>query len=151
MLFTIAFCILFFLYCYAGIWYSIGMSIYIRYNNTIPNKNNNYSTQEDCWKCMWFEIDEFIEAVKLKQPVDIILEGGDVAHSFIKWLILKFFPDYLAGNFWVWFIVFPFVLPATLKLGRRYYYNNCIRNHKNKIHNIDHSCIHSNFTNPKND
>ena len=151
MLFIVTFLTLCFLYCYAGIWYAKGMSIYIKYNNTIPCENNNYSTKEDCWQCMWFEIDEFVEAVKLMQLFDIILEGGDVAHSFIKWFILRFFPDYVAGNFWVWIIVFPFVLPATLKLGRRYYNNGCIRNHKNKTHNFDHSCIHSNFTNPKND
>lgn len=128
------------LYVYAGIWYAIGMSKYIE-NNYRKNKEQETPLAEaqECWKSYLIEFEELKEAFEFESPIDIILEGGDVIHAFIKWFLVKNLSKNILGRMWIWLLIFPLVLPCTIKLGRRYLNNGCIRNHKNK-NNLDHIC-----------
>lgn len=124
-----------FIYSYFGFWYAKGMSEYIK-NNYQKNKEDE---AQECWKSFLIEFDELKEAIEMESVVDIILEGSDVLHALIKWTLVKLFPLYILNKVWIWLLVFLLVLPCTIKLGRRYLNNGCIRNHKNP-NNLDHKC-----------
>lgn len=126
------------------ICYSIGMAEYARLNIT------RMSLMEDDLEVarrerrmilshLYDECGEFGEAVIGLHCVDTILEFFDILQLVIKYLISLFSIDLLKNEF-VWMLVFPFILPASLKLGWRYLFNNCIRNHENP-HNRGHMCF----------
>lgn len=135
MIFFIIFVIIF-LYCHSGFWYAKGMAKYIE-NNYRKSKNDE---AQACWKSVLIEYEELKEALCMRSPIDIILEGGDVLHALIKWYLVKKLSVNTLKRIWIWLLVFPLVLVCTIKLGRRYYYNGCIRNHKNP-NNRDHLCF----------
>lgn len=123
------------LYVYSGIWYAIGMAKYIENNY----KKNKKEEAQECWKSYLIELDELKEAFELESPIDIILEAGDVGHAFVKWWLITKLSKNILKRVWIWLLIFPLLLPCTIKLGRRHFNNCCIRNHKNS-NNLDHVC-----------
>ena len=122
--------IIFFYYWY-GIPYAVGSAEYARLNN----KEN-----EDCWASVKDESKEFLQAIKEIKFIDIFLEFFDVVHAIIKYLIVKYLPENFYYHWVCWMLVFPFVLPASIKLGNRYNMYKCIRNHERP--NLNHKCIY---------
>lgn len=127
------------LYAYRGYWYAKGMATYVQFNNTPPSEKNRQTEPERCWDSVKTESGELWEAVREMSVREIILEASDVAHALVKWFIIRFFPERWHAKIWIWLIVFPFILPCTMKLGARYKKFGCIRNHKNS-NNCGHTC-----------
>lgn len=121
------------IYYFFGWSYSKGMSEYVRLNN-----NHSYEC-ENTWKSVSSEYEELIEAIKAKNLWEIFMEFFDVVHVTIKSIIVTFTPRMFYYNRLLWIVMFPLLLPATIKLGHRYNKYKCIRNHSRN--NKDHNCI----------
>lgn len=119
-----------------GISYAIGSAEYARLNNTAFRTN-------ECWDSVKDEFYELTDAVNKLKIYDIFLEFFDTVHALIIYIIVKFMPELFYHHWLCWFIVFPFVLPASIKLGNRYNKYSCIRNHSRR--NLDHSCFINSF------
>lgn len=127
-------------------YYFFGFTIYYFYGLSYANgsaqyamENNNGSTEsEDPWKSVMDELAEFIESIKKCNIKDIFLEFFDVLHSIVKFIIVIFFPTTFYFSPLCWLIIFPFVMPAGIKLGHRYQKYGCIRNHARP--NLNHCC-----------
>ena len=124
------------IYCYYkyGYYYARGMSLYVNFNNTHDN-----IMRESSMDSIINETIELYYAIKSRKFMDIILEASDVGHSLLKYIVIDFMPKIFICSLLPWsliFFIFPF---STIKLGNRYKYNNCIRNHKNQ-YNYYHKC-----------
>ena len=117
-----------------GISYAIGSAEYCRLNN-----KKNSLKRENFWLSVVNESRELKEAILECSPTDIVLEASDVIHSISKYLILEFLPEWIYCNMIIWSFVFFFILPCSIKLGKRYRNFGCIRNHTNP-NNRDHIC-----------
>ena len=112
--------------------YVAGITIYVRYNNTGKEK-------EDVWQSVKEEWKEFCDEIKMFNFIEAFLELCDVIHVVIKYLLVEYLPQWFYCSYICWILVFPLVLPCTLKLGYRHKLYNCIRNHKNP-NNCKHKC-----------
>jgi hypothetical protein len=130
----ILFVILAVIYLVMGMDYANGMVKYITRNN----KSGSNKTEET-WDSIEAEIKELLEAIYDLSFINVILETADVIHAYIKHIILTYLPIGIYCHWLCWFIVFPFVLPASIKLASRHRKYGCIRNHKN-VNNIKHNC-----------
>jgi hypothetical protein len=136
MYLLIATLFIFLLYVKYGFYYARGMAIYCWKNNTKVGPQN-----EDCWRCVRGEINEFQKALNDGKLVGIFMEFFDVVHGLFKLFVVKCLPyaAYTRTVFWLpFFIVF---FPTSVKLAYRYETNNCIRNHRNPL-NRRHICDH---------
>ncbi len=138
MLFIIV--ITFILYYLFGWSYSKGMSEYVKLNN------NGSADCENMWQSIRDECHEFVEAIKTRNLSGIFMELFDILHVTTKSLIVTLMPKIIYYNKLCWIILFPFLLPATIKLGYRYNKYKCIRNHS-RI-NKDHNCIINQYNYP---
>lgn len=116
-----------------GVPYAIGSAQYARLNN------NGTSESEDSWASVLEEYGELVKAVHLLSPHNIFLEFFDMLHAWIKFLIVCYLPKFFYFRWICWIIVFPLVLPASVKLARRYNKFMCIRNHGRP--NLNHKCV----------
>ncbi|XWV25541.1 putative ORFan [Tupanvirus deep ocean] len=121
------------LYYFYGWSYSKGAAEYARANN------NGSSESEDCWQSVCDEYEELKYAVHTLNYWEIFMEFFDVLHASIKFVLVSFFPRIFYFHWLSWAIIFPFVLPASIKLGARYNKYKCIRNHARK--NRNHKCL----------
>lgn len=123
--------ILFYYYWY-GVSYAVGSAEYAKENN------NRSKEAENCWASVKDEFVELIQAIKEVKFIDIFLEFFDVVHAIMKYLIVNFLPQSVYYHWLCWMVVFPFVFPASVKLGNRYNKYKCIRNHSRP--NRNHIC-----------
>lgn len=122
---------IFFFYWY-GISYARGSAIYARMNN------NGSLDSEKCWDSVCDEYFELLKAIKIINIREIFLEFFDVCHALTKFLVIKYLPFNIYTKPICWLVIFPFILPATIKLGDRYNKYGCIRNHSRL--NPNHKC-----------
>ena len=116
---------------YQSAWlYALGSSEYARLNNT--------DHPEDTWKTILDETQEFLEAFRNRDCWNAFLEFFDVCHSLIKHLIIHSLPVRIYTHWFPWILIYPYLLPATLKLAYRYQKYGCIRNHARP--NQSHRC-----------
>jgi hypothetical protein len=103
-------------------------------------RNNNFSLdhQESCWQSVKDETHEFIAEVLKCNLFSAIEELVDVIHASIKMICINILPQFVIFAPYIWYFIFPFVLPVSIKLARRYEKFGCIRNH-NRI-NSNHKC-----------
>ena len=142
MIFTILFYLapstsLLFLWLYNayGRFYAEGSAEYASLNNVFPHKENFLHSIKDESKELFYAILSF----SLKET---IMEFYDVLHSIMKYLVIKFLPERFFCSKLCWALVFPLVLPCSIKLAMRYKNYRCIRNHQNK-NNCQHLCNYS--------
>ena len=128
--------VLFIWYHFDADSYVTGITKYIKNNNlpSIPLEK-----RELCWDSVVNESHELLEALQQLSTTDIMLEGSDVIHAIIKYLIIKYLPPYVYCQKYIWYFVFLIALPATSKLATRRREFNCIRNHANP-NNCQHIC-----------
>lgn len=131
----IALALIILLYVKFGIYYAQGMSSY-----TTLNCVGAYS--EDIASNIKDEFYELIDALKSCNIIDIILEFCDVIHNIIRYVIINGLHRRISCSTITWLLVFPFLLPCTIKLALRQKEHGCIRNHK-RI-NSDHFCRYTN-------
>lgn len=129
------------------ICYSIGMSNYTRRNNikqiSFNNKIKLVINVESLWKAFCDESHEFIYEIKNFNLIASLLELGDVWHTFVKYIMGLILPKNIFVSPFLWAILFLFLLPTSFKHGKRYFWYQCIRNHKNN-NNLDHICNYTN-------
>ena len=126
-------------YYWYGFSYAKGSAEYASANNRGTKES------EDCWQSVMDEHKEFVEAIEKLAWSEIFLEFFDVVHATIKYFIVNYLPQWFYFHWICWIIVYPFVLPVSVKLARRYNNKGCIRNHARP--NINHKCIVNSFTN----
>ncbi len=131
--------ILILLYYLYGYSYAQGAVVYACFNNagTLESENS--------WQSVCDEYNELIDAINNYSIFDSIMEFFDVVHTLIKYFIVTYLPKIFYFNILCWLMVFPFIIPVGVKLGKRYQKNYCIRNHQRT--NKDHICIYNKFLN----
>lgn len=134
MFFLIIIVTIIYLYWKAGLNYAKGMMEYAVLNNVGEGR-------ETTWDSVRNEFNELKQAIRDMDIFDIILEIGDVIHSFIKHICITYLPEKVYCSYWLWFCVYPFILPCTYKLGMRHKMYGCIRNHNNS-NNCNHRCFY---------
>jgi adenylate kinase family enzyme len=110
--------------------YAKGMSHYIRLNNI---KKDDVSIIKD----------KIIELKDVRNPITLFCEVNNVIHEIIKCIVVRYFPSYIHKNRLFWTIIFPLVLPTSIKLGNRYSQNKCICDHTKDddvVVKYDHFC-----------
>lgn len=118
-------------------YYSIGMQDYVKRNN------NGMPHSEKFWRPFRNEVIEAHQALMKCEIMEFILELYDVLQVILKFLIILVTPQCVHFNPLIWAMVYPFILPVSMKLGRRYKMNRCIRNHCRQ--NTNHHCIYLSF------
>lgn len=121
--------------------YAIGSAEYAR------NNNNGSKESEDCWQSVRDEYRELCEAIERRQLWEGLLEFFDVLHGVIKYCVVTYTPKWFYFHWFCWLLIFPFVLPISIKLGIRYRKWNCIRNHYRE--NANHKCVINDFIHRK--
>jgi hypothetical protein len=122
-----------FLYYFVGWPYALGMSEYVSLNN------NGSIQSENTWISIRNEYREFLDAIRARDYTGAFMEFFDILHATTKSLIVTFTAKIIYYHWLCWILLFPLLLPATIKLGYRYNKYKCIRNHS-RI-NKDHVCI----------
>ncbi|XWV26875.1 putative orfan [Tupanvirus soda lake] len=125
------------LFYWFGWSYAIGAAEYARANN------NGNTESENCWQSVCDEYEELKQAIRTFNCLEMFMELFDVVHATIKFILVTFFPRKVYFHWLSWAIIFPFVLPVSIKLGMRYSKYKCIRNHARR--NRNHKCIINNF------
>ena len=120
--------------------YSVGMTDYAIKNNVGTREIET----ERIWESLMDEWYELIDEMRERNIIGIFMEFHDVVHSLCKYLVIKYLSLKLVMRRYFWFLIFLFVVPASLKHGYRFLISGCIRNHHNK-HNLDHKCCHGKF------
>ena len=118
--------------CYG---YAKGMSRYIAHNY----KGDIESEKKSILKSLKNEKVELREEIKGKRLFGIIEEGCDVAHTYMKYQMVRYIPINVLMTPYPWLITYWTIIPTTAKHGIRYLSTGCIRNHKNP-NNMDHVC-----------
>ena len=126
-------------YYWYGWPYAKGIAKYAKDNN------NGSPGSEDAYQTILDEKKELMDAIKKCNPWEIFMEFFDVVQSVIKYLIVKYLPLPVYTNPFLWLGVFPFVMPAAIKLGHRYNKYGCIRNHARP--NKNHICVVNQYLN----
>ena len=128
-------CCMIILYWKFSMNYAKGMALYIKNNCVGPKYENIADNIKD-------EFIELIDAIKSRNIGEIILEFCDVMHNVIRYVVINWMPKLVSCSYITWLIVFPFLLPATIKLAIRQKMYGCIRNHTRV--NSDHACVVNN-------
>lgn len=121
------------IYYWYGWSYAIGIAKYARDNN------NGSPESEDAYKTITDELQELRDAITQFNLWEIFMETFDVLQSIIKYYIVTYLPKKVYFCPALWLLVFPFVMPAAIKLGDRYNKYQCIRNHART--NKNHICV----------
>ena len=121
------------LYYFYGWPYAKGMTEYVRLNN------NGLIGCENTWHCIRDEYRELVDAIQSRKFLEAFFELFDVLHGTTKSFIVTLLPRKIYYHWLCWIIVFPFLMPATIKLGYRYNKYKCIRNHSRS--NRNHKCV----------
>jgi len=87
------------------------------------------------------EFKELLDAIIHLEFVNALDELFDFLHSFVKFLIITFFPEKWIVSETTWTIVGLLLIPSCLKLSKRYDQYGCIRNHKDDSKNSSHFCL----------
>ena len=127
-----------------GMNFAVGSAEYAKANNIItePGCENPLSSVRD-------ESRELFQAILDGEFGDVFLEFFDTLHSIIKFFIVTVLPEWIYCHWLCWFVVFPFVLPVSIKMANRYKKYKCIRNHSRP--NANHICVVNRSGGIKND
>ena len=115
--------------------YSIGMTEYAIKNNIDGQEMESIRIYES----MMDEVHELIVEFNKRDIIGMFMEFYDVFHSICKYLVVKYLSLDLVMKWYFWFLLYWFVVPASLKHGYRFLRYRCIRNHNNKS-NLNHKC-----------
>ena len=121
------------LYYFYGCSYIKGAIEYAKNNDTMKAKSEN------SWNCLCDELVELRIAIYERKPADIFMEFFDVIHSILKYVLITYLPFEFRFYWLTWTIIFPFIIPAAIKLAVRYDNYGCIRNHCRP--NTNHICV----------
>jgi hypothetical protein len=114
-----------------GYFYYSHASAYANGMAKYATRNNNFALpqRENCWQSVKDETIEFIDEVLKCRPREMVMEFIDVVHASIKMICIHILPQSIVFEPYIWYFVFPFVLPVSIKLAERYKKFGCIRNH----------------------